>query len=320
MGKLLKIIGIALVILLVGIFLWGNLIEPRIIDETRYEVSIPDLPDEWNGARIAFITDIQIGIWFGNPDTARRAVLRIIKEKPAAVLLGGDFIYHPTEADEPPAEALLEYESEEKTAAVSEITRVVQILRPFIDMGIPVYAVLGNHDFAMETKSALKVDWVAEQLATSLQEAGITVLENEVVEIQRQGRSTETDTRPLYLVGIGPHYPGKDRIENAFSNLPEGAPRIVLMHNPESFQDIPAGQAPLAMAGHTHGGQIRLPYMPAWTWLSIVAQGEVHADGWIEDFGNEGNRLYVNRGIGFSTIPVRINCTPELTYFTLIGG
>lgn len=320
MVKTLKIIGIALVLLLGGLFLYGNLIEPRIIEETRYEVSIPDLPEGWNGARIAFITDLQIGIWLGNPDTTRRAILRIIKEKPAAVLIGGDFIYHPTEADESPEEALLEYETAEKVTAVSEITRAVQILRPFTDMGIPVYAVLGNHDYAMETKSALKVDWVAEQLAVSLQEAGITVLQNEVVEIQRSGRPMGADDQPLYLVGIGPHYPGKDRMKEAFSNLPEGAPRIVLMHNPETFQEIPARQAPLAVAGHTHGGQIRLPYTPAWTWLSIVEKDEVHADGWIQDYGNVGNRLYVNRGIGFSTIPVRINCHPELTYFTLIGG
>ncbi len=307
-------------ILLVGIFLWGNRIEPRLIDETRYEVAIPGLPGGWEGERIAFISDIQVGIWLGNPDTARRMILRIIKENPAAVLLGGDFIYHPTERDDSHAEARREYESEEKASALGKIARAVQMLRPFIDMKIPVYAVLGNHDYAMETKAAPKMEWVAEQLTNSLQKAGITVLQNEVVEIQRRDQPTEADRHPLYLVGIGPHYPGKDRIKEAFSYLPEGAPRLVLMHNPESFQKIPAGQAPLAVAGHTHGGQIRLPYTPAMTWLSIVARDEIHADGWIRNYGQEENRLYVNRGIGFSTLPIRINCTPELTYFTLTGG
>lgn len=320
MIRALQIVGIALGILLVGIFLWGNRIEPRLIDETRYEVTIPGLPGGWEGKRIAFISDIQVGIRLGNPDTVQRIILRIIKEKPAAVLLGGDFIYHPTEKVDSRAEARQEYESEEKAVALSEIARAVQMLRPFIDMKIPVYAVLGNHDYAMETKTALKIEGVAEELRISLQKAGITVLQNEVVEIQRGDQPTEADPHPLYLVGIGPHYPGRDQVKEAFSYLPEGAPRIVLMHNPESFQEIPAEQAPLAVAGHTHGGQIRLPYTPAWTWLSIVAKGEIHADGWIQDYGQEENRLYVNRGIGFSTLPIRINCTPELTYFTMTGG
>ena len=46
----------------------------------------------------------------------------------------------------------------------------------------------------------------------------------------------------------------------------------------------------------------------------------MHADGWIDGYGAPGNRLNVNRGMGFSTIPVRINCPPELTYFALTGG
>jgi uncharacterized protein len=44
---------------------------------------------------------------------------------------------------------------------------------------------------------------------------------------------------------------------------------------------------------------------------------QVHVDGWIEGYGESGNQLYVNRGIGFSFIPIRINCAPKLTVFTL---
>ncbi|MGB3760287.1 MAG: hypothetical protein WBA07_28570 [Rivularia sp. (in: cyanobacteria)] len=43
----------------------------------------------------------------------------------------------------------------------------------------------------------------------------------------------------------------------------------------------------------------------------------MYGDGWIKDYGKQGNRLYVNRGIGFSDIPIRINCPPEVTLFTL---
>ncbi len=71
------------------------------------------------------------------------------------------------------------------------------------------------------------------------------------------------------------------------------------------------------MAGHTHGGQVRIPFLPEWSWLTYAVEDEVHADGWIDGYGAPGNRLYVNRGIGFGTAPIRVNCPPEVTVFTL---
>ncbi len=90
------------------------------------------------------------------------------------------------------------------------------------------------------------------------------------------------------------------------------------MHNPVAYRDLPPGAGPLTMAGHTHGGQIRLKGLPSESWLDIARPREVVADGWAaESVGAPGNRLYVNRGIGFSVVPVRIFCMPELTLFTL---
>ena len=68
--------------------------------------------------------------------------------------------------------------------------------------------------------------------------------------------------RPLYLVGIDAHLPDRDRPALAVGRVPDGAPRLVFMHNPASFPDLPTGSAPLAIAGHTHGGQIRAPFFP----------------------------------------------------------
>ena len=122
----------------------------------------------------------------------------------------------------------------------------------------------------------------------------------------------------LAVVGIGSEWAGHSRPAEALRGLSPASARLVLMHNPESFKALPAETAPLALAGHTHGGQVRIPGFPRWSWLHIVRSGEVTADGWIDpSYGAAGNRLYVNRGIGFSTIPVRINCRPELTTFTL---
>ncbi len=123
---------------------------------------------------------------------------------------------------------------------------------------------------------------------------------------------------PLYVAGIGSAWAGQDRPGETVAGIPAGAARVVLMHNPHSFPQLPAGTAPLALAGHTHGGQIRVPGLPHWSWIDLVRDEPSVADGWISaTYGQRGNRLYVNRGLGFSTVPIRINCRPELTVFTL---
>lgn len=123
----------------------------------------------------------------------------------------------------------------------------------------------------------------------------------------------------MYIVGLGSRWAGEDDPTAALADVPAGAPRLVFMHNADSFERLPPGAAPVALAAHTHGGQIRLPFMPQWSWLNFEKDDVVHADGWIHlaDFGAAGNTLYVNRGIGFSDVPLRINCLPELTLITL---
>jgi hypothetical protein len=78
-----------------------------------------------------------------------------------------------------------------------------------------------------------------------------------------------------YLVGIGAHRPNKDRPKVALAKVPEGAPIFIMMHNPDSFAAFPANTAPIAVARHTHGGQIRLPLTPQWSWLTFVRKERV---------------------------------------------
>jgi uncharacterized protein len=308
------LIGIGSFLFLV--LIWGVLIEPRMIDQVHCIAKIPGLPSQWESKKIAFIADMQIGMWFDNEQTVMRIIEQIIREDPALVLIGGDFIYHPTE-EETTIEALEEFDKEEVAKTRAVIKKVVDMVSPIVDSGLPVYAVFGNHDYAMETQNSLKLAWVAEELESALTMAGIQVLNNEAIELEGKGVSNHQNNEPLYLIGIGAFYPSENNVAKAFSGLSHTAPRIVLMHNPQSFKEIPAGQAPLCLAGHTHGGQIRIPYLRSWSWISIVKEREVHTDGWIQNFGEPGNHLYVNRGIGFSLVPIRINCPSEITYLTL---
>lgn len=295
----LKRIGTGLLVLVLLLLGWG-VIEPRLILDVEHEVApVPALPLEWEGAQVAAIADLQVGMWGANLGMVRRAVRELVEGRPDAVLIAGDFIY---KADPDPAE---------------EIRRAVDLVRPLTAAGIPTLAVLGNHDYSLNHRDDPKRERLAARVRAALESAGVRVLHNRAAGLPPPGgRGT-----PLYLVGIGSAWAGEDAPREAVESVPPDAPRVVFMHNPNSYAEIPAGAAPLAIAAHTHGGQVRVPLTPDWSWLTFVREDEVHADGWITDgYGAPGNRLYVNRGIGFSTIPIRINAPPEITLFTLRNG
>ena len=296
----MRVLKYALVIVCCAALLlvfWGVAIEPRLIDREAETATIPGLPAAWAGRQVAQMSDFQVGIPLANTDTMRRMVGQLVEDRPALVLISGDFIYHPGEDP------------------TGEIRTAVEIVRPLPAANIPTYAVLGNHDYGMPTRDAAKRAALAGALRRALEEAGVVVLHNEAVPLAAPGGQGA----PLYLVGIGPAIPDEARPAAALGQVPDGAPRLVMMHNPDTFGGLPAGTAPLAVAGHTHGGQVRVPFTPEWSWMRLTQGGAVHADGWIEDYGAAGNRLYVNRGVGFSVAPIRLFCPPELTIFTLRG-
>lgn len=289
MARRLKIIGLALGGLLVALLVYGVLVEPRLIlDEYRAEVSLPELGEDQSGTEIAVLSDFQLGMWFANEGMVRRSVETTVEADPDVVLLGGDFVY----STDPSIE--------------TQIDTLLDVLEPLVASGIPTYAVLGNHDH--------KVD-AADELETALEGVGITVLRNEAVPVP--GPGAEPADR-LHVVGIGPERPGLVDIDAALAEVPDGAPRVVLMHNPTVFDELPAGSAPLTVAGHTHCGQVALPGTPDWAYLALTSEERIVADGWApERYGAEGNRMFVTCGIGFSVAPIRINAPPQVAFFTL---
>ncbi len=286
-----SVLGIAGAIAL--LIIW-SFIEPYILNIENETAKISNLPDSWQGQQIGQISDFQIGLWGDNRDTARRSVAKLIAAQPAVAIISGDFIYHPGKNIQP------------------EIETAVDIVRPLIEAGIPTYAVLGNHDYGMSSKTASPKLQEAEKLATALESAGIEVLRNESVKLQLPD-SNET----VYLVGVDSLWANRDNVEQALRDVPENSPRITMMHNPDTFEKFPANSASLAVAGHTHGGQVRVPGFPQWSWLKFTQKDKVYADGWAKGYGEPGNQLYVNPGIGMSMAPIRLFCPPELTFFTL---
>lgn len=289
----LKWIGSGLFGLLFLLCIWGVGIEPRfLLDVKSYEAQVPNLPPEWEGHSVALLADLQVGMWLGNPGMVEESVEATLAADPALVLIAGDFVYEPDSA---------------------RVQQAVGLLRPLTKAGVPVVAVFGNHDYSLSSDSGeLKVG-LARYLRSELEAIGVRVLENESIPI----RVSETKA-PIYAVGLGSVWAGRSRPKATLSGVPAGAARVVFMHNPIAYRQLPEHSGPLTLAGHTHGGLIRLPFTPSESWLHIARAREVVADGWATDsIGAPGNRLYVTRGVGLSILPLRIFCRPELTLFTL---
>ncbi|WP_226577330.1 metallophosphoesterase [Halobacillus litoralis] len=295
MKKIMKKSAIFIGVVIVILLIWG-LFEPYQVDVEEETAPIDNLPDKWEGKEIAVMGDFQVGMWMDNASNLSDVVDTLIKRDPEAVLLLGDYVYHSTDNHQ------------------EEMDKVAEYLRPLTETDIPVFAVKGNHDYGMSSKKKEPNMETAQRVDETLQELGVEMLHNKSVPLQLNDNSKS----PLYLTGIGANWPDEAEVATAFQQVPDSAPRFVFMHNPETFNNIPEEKAPVSTAGHSHGGQIRIPFTPHWSWKDLLPSDEAHVDGWVTDsYGSDGNELYVNRGIGLSIVPIRINNPPEITVFQL---
>ena len=178
---------------------------------------------------------------------------------------------------------------------VGQLGPVIEVLEQ-LGQRAPVVSVLGNHD------------WYAggAHILDQLRRAGIITLENASASIPAHGV-------PVTVVGISDHFSGRDDVAGAFSGVEEPFV-LAITHDPRIFPGIASRGPSLVLAGHTHGGQIRLPFLP-----TQYAPG----GGILPRFGDglyrDGDSfLYVSRGIGYTgTLPFRFWNRPEITLLTL---
>ena len=165
-----------------------------------------------------------------------------------------------------------------------------------LDAKYGVFATIGNHDIWLDV----------EAVKSSFKAVGLPVLENQGITFDAGGAS-------LHLAGLDDGWSGSPDLEAAMDGAPQDAPVILLMHEPDladRYSQDP--RISLQLSGHTHGGQIRIPGVGA---LVHPHLGKKY------DFGLynvNGMWLYTNRGIGCISEPIRINCPPEISEFTLV--
>lgn len=163
-----------------------------------------------------------------------------------------------------------------------------RLLAGSVKRGMPVYAVQGESD--------------SPKIMAGIESSGVKVLENRAVPI----------VTGLWLVGWNPYSEGHPRLRDILQTLPSGSEFILASHSPEVMLEEGSTKAKLVLAGHTHGGQIRLPFVRPTMLLTRL--GPAYFAG-LYKYGD--SYLYINRGIGTTVIPLRLYSPPEITLFTL---
>ncbi|MGB2831753.1 MAG: metallophosphoesterase [Methylotenera sp.] len=264
-------------------FLWTVMIEPRWVAQREMSFKLTKT-SELKGLKIVLSSDWHLTkhpLWrVMTINRAREIVKEINASQPDIIILAGDFIadqdYHPEIAD----------------TAEEEIAMVLGELKAKHG----VYATLGNHDWWFD----------GVKFTQALRRHHITVLENESIKLENLN---------LWLAGIGDETTAHAMSDDALKNIPSDASVIVTVHDPGSLLKVSESwQNPnaLFLAGHTHGGQVYLP----WYGAPVVpsAAPREWAYGWVQ---HNHHNMYVTSGLGVSILPVRFNMRPEWVQFNL---
>ena len=241
-------------------------------DINRIALVLQRLPAAFDGYRVVHLSDIHLGTWLTRPQLSE-IVQSVNNQLPDLILITGDFVtYRPD-------------------WFISDLIAELSQLQPR-DVTL---AVLGNHDHWTDPK----------MIRDALRGCGIIDLRNGVYPLSR-GEST------LYIAGIDDHMVGEADLNLVLRKIPQNAAVILLAHEPD-FADISSetGAFDLQLSGHSHGGQIILPWSVP---LYLPHYGRKYYSGL-----NRVNGMYVftTSGLGTAELQFRMNCRPEIAVFTL---
>ena len=164
-----------------------------------------------------------------------------------------------------------------------------------LDAPLGVFVSMGNHDYFGD----------GEPLVSLLRSRGAAVLRNE-------GRVVERAGAPLFLAGIDDTWTRRDDIDRALADRPAGVPVVLLAHDPARFGDSSRRGVAVTLSGHTHGGQVAVPFLYRWLSLSHIAH-EFH----VGLYRRGDSVLYVHPGLGTTGPPLRLGIAPAVVIHTL---
>lgn len=174
-----------------------------------------------------------------------------------------------------------------------------------------IIGILGNsdHDCGEE---------IVNLLLKGLRESGVKMLVNESLKLKiamndySHLKNQKNPDNYIYIIGLDDNYTWNDNFFKAMNNVPLESPIILLAHAPHIVEKVNTEGINLVLSGHTHGGQIVFPFLGPLYSNSHCTARKKFASGLYLD---EGTKLYVNRGIGTTVLPIRLFCKPEITLF-----
>lgn len=251
-------------------------IEPKLLDVSNYKIINKAIPPSFNNFKIIQFSDTHLGFHY-DLKQLKKLVHKINQLKPDLIFFTGDLMDAPNK--------------------YQETNQIIPILKE-LEAPFGKFAIYGNHDHGGYGSDIYK---------SIMAESNFTLLLNSHQEIKL------LDGSHFYVIGIDDAMLGKPNIITAIEGIPDDAYKILLSHAPDLADDAALYPIQLQLSGHSHGGQIKIPFAGA---LVKPPYAENYHEGFYE-IGNTPLTLYVNRGIGTTRLPFRFLSKPELTLFTL---
>jgi len=272
--KLLKFTSF-LILASIILYSYARFIEPVLLT-VKYENIYSDLLNEKNdNIKIIQFSDSHISRYF-NVTNLKKAVHKINAQNPQIVVFTGDLI-----------NKFNHYDNKEN---IHEIWEVLSE----INAPLGKYAVYGNHDYGGGAERAYR------QIMTN---SGFKILVNENIKIKENN---------INIIGLDDSIFGTFDKETIVSLLDENYYNIIISHEPDVAEYFLQYSTDLFLAGHSHGGQVNLPFI---RYTPLLAQKYIRGLYGIDNYRQ--TKIYVNIGLGTSTIPMRLMAAPELTVITL---
>lgn len=260
---------------------YAMVVEPERLAVRRLEIPIRGLPTTLDGLRLVHLSDTHYGPYI-SLGFLRRVVRRVNALRPDLVALTGDYVHR-------------------TAAAIPDGIGVFAGLRARLG----AVAVLGNHDH-----------WEgAKRCRQAFAGTRVKLLDNRRLFLTADGLTQRPTPggEPLCMAGLGDLWEGDPDWRAALGGVAAETPRILLAHNPDLAELLPTGlRVDLMLCGHTHGGQVRLP------WLGAPFVPSRHGQRYIGGLcrGPTGP-VVVSRGVGLAALPARLGVPPELGLLTL---
>ena len=265
---------------------YSVLVEPRWLQVRRERFVLPGLPRELSGLRVLHLSDLHLGR-FVTAAYLTEMVRRCNTLGADLVLLTGDYVHGSPRFIEP-------------------VFRILAGLRPRLGSA----GVLGNHDHWED----------AAQSRRQMRAAGIHLVDNTRVWVSGAGLSAGAPPRAgLCVGGLGDFWEDRLDLNAALGQAPRDMPRLLLSHNPD-FAESPRAlqrrhRVDLMLAGHTHGGQVRLPGTGAL--ITPSRYGAKYAAGFVK---GPAFPVHVSAGVGVTILPVRLLVRPEVVLIELVSS